>query len=106
MEYIYCAMLLHKASKEVTEESVKKVLEAAGVKVDEARVKALVASLEGVNIDEAIEKAAVPVAAAAAPAAAGGEAKEDGEEKKKETSEADEKKEKEQAAAGLGALFG
>ena len=55
MEYVYAAMLLHKAKKEIKEESVKKVLEAAGVQVDEARVKALVASLEGVNIDEAVE---------------------------------------------------
>ena len=63
MEYIYAAMLIHKAGGKVEEASVKKVLEAAGVKVDEARVKALVAALEGVNIEEAIEKAAVPVAA-------------------------------------------
>ena len=63
MEYIYTAMLIHKAGGKVEEATVKKVLEAAGVQVDDARVKALVASLEGVNIDEAIEKAAVaPVA--------------------------------------------
>ena len=55
MEYIYAAMLLHKAGKKVEESTVKKVLEAAGVKADDARVKALVAALEGVNIDEAIE---------------------------------------------------
>jgi len=107
MEYIYSAMLLHKAGKEVTEESVKKVLEAAGVTPDDARIKALVASLEGVNIDEAIEKAAVPVAAAA-PVAAEASA-ESGEEKKaedKKKSAEEEKKSEEQAAAGLGALFG
>ncbi len=74
MEYIYAAMLLHKAGQKVEEASVKKVLEAAGVKPDEARVKALVAALDGVNIDEAIKKAAVPVAAATA-AAEGGETK-------------------------------
>ena len=67
MEYVYSAMLLHKAGKKVDEESVKKVLEAAGVSADAARIKALVAALDGVNIDEAIEKAA---AVAAAPAAA------------------------------------
>ncbi len=98
MEYVYAAMLIHKAGGKVTEESVKKVLTAAGVKTDDARVKALVAALEGVNIDEAIEKAAVaPVAVAAAPAAAA-------ESKKEEKKE--EKKNDEQAAAGLGALFG
>ena len=67
MEYVYSAMLLHSAGQPVTEENVKKVLTAAGVKTDAARVKALVASLEGVNIDEAIKSAtAIPVAAPAA----------------------------------------
>jgi len=104
MEYVYTAMLLHKAGQKVDEASVKKVLESASVKVDEARVKALVAALEGVNIDEAIEKAAVPVAQAApaAPAAQEGEAKKEDPKKK----EAEEKKTEEQAAAGLGSLFG
>ena len=67
MEYIYAAMLLYKAEKQITEANVKKVLEAAGVSPDESRIKALCAALDGVNIDEAIEKAAVmaaPVAAA------------------------------------------
>lgn len=49
---------------------MKKVIAAAGLQVDEARVKAMVAALEGVNIDEAIKSAAVPaVAAPSAPAA-------------------------------------
>lgn len=101
MEYVYAAMLLHKAKQEINEANVKKVLEAAGVKVDDARVKALIAALDGVNIEEAIEKAAVVQAApvAAAPAHAAGEAPKK-EEKK------DDKKSDEQAAAGLGALFG
>ena len=99
MEYIYAAMLLHKAGQKVEESSVKKVLEAGHVKVDEARVKALVSALEGVNIEEAIAKAAVPVAAAA-PAASGGH------EHKKEDKKEDDKKSEQQAAAGLGALFG
>ncbi|MBI4150357.1 50S ribosomal protein P1, partial [Candidatus Woesearchaeota archaeon] len=77
MEYVYAAMLIHKAGGKVTEDAVKKVLTAAGVKADDTRVKALVAALEGVNIDEAIEKAAVaPVAVAAAPAAGGAPAAE------------------------------
>ncbi len=107
MEYVYAAMLLHKAGKEVNEEAVKKVLEAAGVAVDDARVKALIASLEGVNIDEAIEKAATVAApAAAAPAAAPAEGGDKGGEKKPEKDPEEEKKKDEQAAAGLGALFG
>lgn len=71
MEYIYAALLLHKAGKPIKEESIKAVLTAAGIAVDDARIKALVAALDGVNIEEAISKAAVaPVAVAAAPAAA------------------------------------
>ena len=96
MEYVYAALLLHHANKEINEENVKKVLQAAGVEVDEAKVKALVASLEGVNIDEAIKEASV--AMAAAPAAA--------EEKKEEEEEKKEEKAAEEAAAGLSALFG
>ncbi len=106
MEYIYAAMLIHKAGGKVDEATVKKVLEAAGVAADDARIKALVASLEGVNIDEAIEKASVAVAApAAAPADQGGDSK--AEDKKADEKKAkEEEKSNEQAAAGLGALFG
>jgi large subunit ribosomal protein L12 len=102
MEYVYAAMLLHSAKKEVNEDAVKKILEAAGVQADDARVKALVASLKDVNIDEAIEKAAVaPVAAQAQAAPAAGAAEE-----KKEEKEEDEGKNEEAAAEGLGSLFG
>jgi large subunit ribosomal protein L12 len=108
MEYVYAAMLLHKAGKEINEESVSNVLTAAGIKVDAVRVKALVASLSEVNIDEAIKAAptmmsAAP-AAAQAPAAPAAETKPKEEDKKKK---AEEEKAKEDAALeGLGALFG
>ena len=68
MENIYAAMLLHKAGKEINEDSVTKVLAAAGITVDAVQVKALVASLSEVNIDEAIK--AAPTMMAAAPVAA------------------------------------
>ena len=105
MEYIYSAMLLHAAGKEISEQGITKVLEAAGVKPDESRVKALTASLEGVNIEEAMATSA-QVAAVAAPAPASGEppAKEEKKGKKKE--EKKEEASEEDAAAGLGALFG
>ncbi|PIN79495.1 50S ribosomal protein P1 [Candidatus Woesearchaeota archaeon CG10_big_fil_rev_8_21_14_0_10_34_8] len=99
MEYVYAAMLLHKAGQKVDEASVKKVLEAAGVKADETRVKALVAALDGVNIDEAIEKASVATVAASS-----GEAPAEG--KKEETKKEEKKVDEGAAAAGLGALFG
>jgi large subunit ribosomal protein L12 len=105
MEYIYSAMLLHSAGKKITEENVKKVLTAAGVKADDAKIKALTASLEGVNIDDAIKTAAVPVMAApAAPASPGAASEGKPEEKKKK--EKKEEVSEEEAAAGLGALFG
>ena len=69
MEYVYAAMLLHSAGKEIDDDAVSAVLKAAGVDVDAARVKALVASLSGVDIAEAMATA-VAAPAAAAPAAA------------------------------------
>lgn len=99
MKDVYAALLLHKAGQPISEENVSKVLTAAGVQEDATKIKALCVALDGVNIDEAISKAAV-VAAAPAAGAAAGAAKED---KKDEPSE--EKKE-EEAAAGLASLFG
>ena len=74
MENIYAAMLLHKAGKEIDEDSVTKVLTAAGITVDPIQVKALVASLSEVNIDEAIKAAPTMMAAAPVAAPAGGAA--------------------------------
>ncbi|HIJ11708.1 TPA: 50S ribosomal protein P1 [Candidatus Woesearchaeota archaeon] len=104
MEYVYSAMLLHKAGKDITEDAVKAVLTAAGVQADEARVKALVAALDGVNIEDAIAKAAAAAPVAAAAPAASGDAP--AEEKKEEKKKEDDGKAEEAAAAGLGALFG
>lgn len=101
MEYIYAALMIHKAGKKVDEATVKKVLEAAGVTPDDARIKALVASLEGVDIEEAIKKSAAAPVAAAPVAEAPAEKKEEKKEEKK-----DDKKSEEEAAAGLSALFG
>ena len=78
MEYVYAAMLFHKAGKAIDEASVKKVLQAAGAPVDAVRVKALLAALQGVNIDEAIQKASVAQVVAAAPAAGGDSKKAEG----------------------------
>lgn len=103
MEYIYSAMVLYSAGKDITEDGISAILKAAGVEPDAAKIKALVASLEGVDIAEAIKSAAVvaaPAAAAAAPAAAAAEAP-----AKKEEPE-EEAVSEEDAAAGLSALFG
>jgi large subunit ribosomal protein L12 len=101
MEYVYAAMLLHKAGKEINEKNVSEVLTAAGVTADAARVKALVASIAEVDIEEAIKAAPAMMAAPAAAAAAPAE-----EEKKEEEPEEDESKKEEEAMEGLGSLFG
>jgi len=102
MEYVYAAMLLHKAGKEINEKSMSELLTAAGIKADSVRVKALVAALAEVDIDEAIKTAPAMMAAAPAPAATA-PAKE---EKPAEEEEEDESKKEEAAMEGLGSLFG
>ena len=104
MEYVYAALMLHKLQKEVTEESVTSVVKATGAEVNEAQVKALVASLADVNIEEAIK--AAPVAVAAAPAAAAADTPADGDKKKEAKSEPPSEKQEEQAMEGLASLFG
>jgi|LGVE01.1.fsa_nt_gb large subunit ribosomal protein L12 len=110
MEYIYAALILHNAEKDVTEQGITSILDAAGVDVDESRVKALVAALDGVDIESAIAQAAVtPVAATAAPAGGAADAAPAAEAAPavEEAAEEEKKEEEEEAGmAGLGALFG
>jgi large subunit ribosomal protein L12 len=114
MEYVYAALILNETGEEINEDNVTGVLEAAGVDVEESRVKALVAALEDVDIEEAIETAA---AAPAAGASAGGaadadasadEADDDDEEEEAEAAdEADDDDEEDgDGGEGLGELFG
>jgi large subunit ribosomal protein L12 len=100
MEYVYAALLLHKAGGKMTAKAMDEVLTAAGSTPDKGRIKALLAALKGVDIDEALTSAAaMPVAAAPA---AGGAAAPAAEEKKEEKEEEKE----EEITAGLGSLFG
>ncbi len=100
MEYIYAGMLIHKVGGTLNEETVKKVIVAAGGKADDGQARALVAALKDIDIEAAIKEAAAqqvvaaPSSAGAAPAA------------KKEEKKEDEKKSAEAAAAGLSSLFG
>ncbi|MBN2110931.1 MAG: 50S ribosomal protein P1 [Methanosarcinaceae archaeon] len=105
MEYIYAALLLHKAGKDITEEAVVAILQAAGIEVNDARAKALIAALEDVDIEEAMATAAV--AAVAAPAAAGAPPAAAEEAPAEEEAAAEEEESAEEdGMAGLGALFG
>ena len=96
MNEVYAALILHEAKKEINEENIKKILEAAGAQIEEAKIKALVAALQGINIDEALKQAVVIPTQVAATT----------EEKKEEEREEEEKKRAEEAVAGLSALFG
>jgi len=109
MEYVYASLLLHAAGRQITEESLRRVLEAAGIAVDEVRVKMLVAALKEINIGEVIKQAmvaapavqALPAAAptVTTPAPAPEKKEEEKEEEKKEVTE-------EEIAEGISALFG
>ena len=91
MEYIYGALLLHKLGQSVTEETLTKVINATGIQADEAKVKTLIAALQGIDIAAELSNAS---SMAAAPAAAPAAKEEKKEEKVSES------------AAGLSALFG
>ncbi|WP_336037453.1 50S ribosomal protein P1 [Halobacterium yunchengense] len=111
MEYVYAALILNESGEEINEDNITGVLEAAGVDVEESRVKALVAALEDVDIEEAVEEAAAAPAAPAAGGAAAGEAEEDEaeaeeEEAAEEEAEEEEDEQEEASGEGLGDLFG
>ena len=99
MEYIYGALLLHKLGKEISEHNVKTLISASGTQADESKVKSLIASLKGVDIEKELKSASFAVAGAGS-ADGAHPAKE---EKKEETAK---EEKKEAAAEGLSALFG
>ncbi len=105
MEYVYGALLLNAAGKPIDEKGLTSVLSAAGVTPDAAQVKALIASLDGVNLADVLAKsemiAAAPTAAPAPAAEKGAKGEKKEEEKKEEKGVSEE-----EAAEGLSALFG
>lgn len=98
MKYIYAALLLHAAGQKIDENNIKKILTSTGGEIEEARVKALVATLSEIDIDEAL-KTVSTVVAPVTPAPTTAPVSDQKEEEEKE-----EEKE-EEALAGLGALF-
>ncbi len=101
MEYIYAALLLHKAGKKIDEEGLRKVIEAAGISPDLSKIRSLAAALSEINIDEVLKQATavpavtVPAAAPATPTTPPSKPKEE-----------EKKEEREEALTGLSALFG
>jgi large subunit ribosomal protein L12 len=113
MEYVYAALILNETDEEINEDNLTSVLEAAGADVEDSRVKALVAALEDVDIEEAVDQAAaVPAGGAGGAAApAGGdeaEAEAEADEAEEEEAEAEEEDDDDDDAGGegLGELFG
>jgi large subunit ribosomal protein L12 len=112
MEYVYAALILNESGAEINEKNLTNVLDGAGVDVEESRVKALVAALEDVDIDEAVEDAAaVPAttggSGGAAPATDdGGDDEAEEEEEAADEGGDDDEDEGGDAGEGLGELFG
>lgn len=100
MEYVYAALLLHKLKQDITENNITNVIKATGTTPDEVRIKALVAALGEVNIDEALKSAPMTVAPSVqttpqAPT-----------ETPEKTEEPKDEKKEEEALEGLSSLFG
>lgn len=104
VKYIYAALLLYEAGKEINEENLKKVLAAVGEEPDPGMIKSLVTSLKNIDIKEVLESTVSMPTVPAAPVAA--PAEEVKEEKAEEAEEEKEEEEEEEALEGLGALFG
>lgn len=107
MELVYAALTLHEAGKEVNEENLSSIVEAADLHVDDSEVKALIAALEDVDIEEAMETAVATGGGKAVPSDDPDQEK--GEEDDEEDEEGEEPEEEgaseEEAAEGLGNLF-
>jgi|SRR5215204_541636 len=103
MEYVYAALLLHKLKQDITEDNITNVIKATGSSPDAVRIKALVAALGDVNIDDAL-KAAPMTVAAAAPTTGGSTTSETA--TKEEPAEEKPEKKEEEALEGLSSLFG
>jgi large subunit ribosomal protein L12 len=99
MESIYAALILHKAQKKITEESLEKVLIAAGAEVDTEELKKIVASLKTTNLDELIKNASAMQMNVATTTNVDVKKPSKGKEK------SEKEEEKEEEPAGIGSLF-
>jgi large subunit ribosomal protein L12 len=104
MELVYAALTLHEAGKEVNEENLEAIVDAADLDVEDSEIAALVAALEDVDIEEAMETA-VASGGAAASAPSGGEESSDEEESEEEEEDDEDEASEEEAAEGLGNMF-
>ena len=105
MKYIYAVLLLQSGGKEISEENIKKVIQATDSEIDEAQMKSLTTALSGVDIEEILNTVNTTPVAAAAPATDSTTTEDAKTEETKKAPEED-KKTEEEAVEGLGSLFG
>jgi large subunit ribosomal protein L12 len=101
LEYLHAALVLHSTGKKVSEKGIEAIIKAAGGKPDESKIKALVATLSSIDIEEAIKGASLmPTAMSRATGTA--------EPAKTEKKEPEVEEEEEEAGddLGLSSLFG
>jgi len=96
--YLHAALVLQGAGKEISKDGILSVLKAAGIAAEDAKAQVLSEAVKGVNFEELLKAAAMPVAAAPAAAAPA--------EHKKEEKKEDPAKQEAAAAEGLASLFG
>ena len=102
MELVYAALTLHEAGKEINEENLEAIVDSAELDVEDSEIAALVAALEDVDIEEAME------ASIGGSAPSGGSDNEGGEDETEEEEAEEEEEEEaseEEAAEGLGSMF-
>ena len=102
MELVYAALTLSEAGKEINEDNLQDIVDAAGLDVEDSEISALVAALEDVDIQEAMETA---VAGGAAPAPSGGDDEAEESEDEEEEAEDEDEGDEDDAAEGLGNMF-
>lgn len=49
---MYAALLLHRLKKDITEDNIKKIIQAVGITPNDMKIKALVSAISEINIDE------------------------------------------------------
>lgn len=102
MEYLHASLILHSAGKKITAKALEDILSAAGITPDKNRIKGLVAALNEVNIEEALEAAATMPTAHAQTAAPAPSSQKPAQKAEPEPEEEEEEEEE----AGLSSLFG
>jgi large subunit ribosomal protein L12 len=104
LEYLHAALVLHETGKEISEKSIGAIIKAAGGKPDESKIKALVATLTSIDIDEAIKGASLM--ATAVPGSSSSTHSPEDSSKGTEKEESEKEDEDEGDDLGLSSLFG